>query len=52
MKGELEFFKDILEPTLSVVWEAPIAYLIKKTPFVTALGDACFDAAWGGSLLS
>ena len=50
MKGELDFFKEILEPTSSVVWEAPIAYLIKKTPFAIAFGDACLDAAGGLSL--
>ena len=50
MKEELGFFKDILEPTSSVAWEAPIAYLIKKTPFATAFGDACLDAAGGFSV--
>ena len=49
MKEELDFFKEILEATSSVVWEAPIAYLIKKTPFATAFGDACLDAAGGFS---
>ena len=50
MKDELDFFKKILEPSSSVVWEAPIAYLIKKTPFATAFGDACLDAAGGFSV--
>ena len=50
MKEELEFFKEILEPTSSVFWKAPIAYLIKKISFAIAFGDACLDAAGGFSL--
>ena len=49
-EGGARFFKEILEPTSSVVWDAPIAYLIKKTPFATAFGDARLDAAGGFSL--
>ena len=47
MREELEFFRKTLEPTSGVIWEAPLAYLIKKTPFATAYGDACLDAAGG-----
>ena len=50
MKEELEFFKEILEPTWSVFWEAPISYLIKKKPFAIAFEDACLDAAGEFSL--
>ena len=39
-----------LEPTSGVIWEAPIAHLIKKTPFATAYGDACLDASGGFSV--
>ena len=45
MREELEFFRKTLEPSSGVIWEAPIAHLIKKTPFATAYGDACLDAA-------
>ena len=50
MREEIELFKKMLEPTSSVAWEAPIAYLIKKTPFAIAYGDACLDAAGGFSV--
>ena len=38
-----------MEPDSGVLWQAPIAHLIKKTPIATADGDACLDGAGGFS---
>ena len=40
----------MLRPDSGVAWEAPIAYLIKRTPFASTFGDACLDAGGGYSL--
>jgi hypothetical protein len=50
MREELDFFEEFLAPDSGVEWEAPIAYLIKRTPFATAYGDACLHSAGGYSI--
>ena len=50
MREELGFFEVFLASNSGVEWESPIAYLIKRTPFVTTYGDACLDSAGGCSI--
>ena len=50
MQEEINFFRDKLQPNSGVLWETPIAFLIKRTPFAVACGDACLDGAGGYSL--
>ena len=50
MNEELNYFEEFLSPGSGVEWEAPMAYLIKRTPFTTAYGDACLHLAGGYSI--
>ena len=50
MREELNFVEEFLAPDSGVEWEAPIAYLIKRTPFATAFGDTCLHSAGGYSI--
>ena len=49
MRAEIAFFQEFLDPNSGVTWQAPIAYLITKTPIATAYGDASLDGAGGFS---
>ena len=49
MKEEIAFFQKFLEPDSGIIWQAPIAHLIKKTPTATAYGHASLDGAGGFS---
>ena len=50
MREELDFFAESLKTSSDVNWEAPIAFLIERTPFASSYGDACLDAAGGYSI--
>jgi len=50
MRAEIEFFREMLRPESSIKWETPIAFLIKRTPFAKAYGDACLTGAGGYSV--
>ena len=50
MQGEIEFFARYLKPDSGVKWEAPIAYLIERTPFALAFVDACLESGGGYSI--
>ena len=47
MREELDFLAESLKISSDVNWEAPIAFLIERTPFASSYGDACLDAAGG-----
>ena len=49
MRSEIEFFRMALASKSDVLWETPIAHLIKKTPFAVTVGDSCLDGAGGYS---
>merc|ERR1712086_1116135 len=49
MREEIEFFARYLKPDSGVKWEAPIAYLIDRTPFASTFGDACLESGGGYS---
>ena len=50
MREELDFLAESLKISSDVNWEAPIAFLIERTPFASSYGDACLDAAGGSSI--
>ena len=35
---------------MGVKWEAPLAYLIDRTPFASTFGDACLESGGGYSI--
>ena len=50
MREELDFLEQSLQPNSGVIWEAPIAFLIKRMPSASTWGDACLEAGGGYSL--
>ena len=50
MEEEIEFFARYMKPDLGVRWEAPIAYLIDRTPFASTFGNACLESGGGYSI--
>ena len=50
MQQEIEFFRNKLQPNLTIFWETPIAHLIPRTPTATAFGDSCLEGAGGYSI--
>ena len=49
MREEISFFEQQLKPNSGATWEAPIAFLIKRTPYASTFGDACLDTGGGYS---
>lgn len=49
MRAELEFFRGALASKSDVMWETPIAHLIKRNPFAVTVGDSCLEGAGGYS---
>ena len=50
MPAEIDFFTEKLHPDSGVIWERPLVFLIKRTPFAMACGDACLYGVGGYSL--
>ena len=49
MRQEIEFFRDKLQPNMSILWETPIDHVIPRLPTATAFGDSCLEGAGGYS---
>ncbi len=50
MRQEIEFFRNKLQPNLTILWETSIAHVIPRTPTATAFGDSCLKGAGGYSI--
>jgi hypothetical protein len=50
MRYKIEFFPDKLKPDSGIEWETPIAHLIPRMPFATAIGDSSLEGAGGFSV--
>ena len=50
MQQEIEFFRDKLQPNLTILWESPITHVIPSTTTATAFGDSCLEGAGGYSI--
>ena len=51
MREEPNCFEECFAPGSGVKWEAPIAHLIKRTPFATVYGGSCLHSTGGYSIV-
>ena len=50
MRQEIEFFRDKLCPNSGILWKAPIAHVILRTPTASLFGNSCLEGAGGYSI--
>jgi len=50
MRQEIEFFRNKIQPNLSILWETPITHVIPCTPTATTFEDSSLERAYGYSI--
>jgi hypothetical protein len=50
MHQEIEFFRKKLQPSLGIVWETPIVYIIPRMPTMATFGNSCLEGTGGYSI--
>jgi len=50
MRDDLEFFRHALRSDSGIPWSAPLAHIVKRTPFANLFGDSSLGAAGGYSI--